>query len=248
LLLVVIVVVAVLVVLAAQDDDEAGGGDTTRERREAAQEAEARADEASADRGGGAGDGEPAGGVGAGGASDGRSAAQLLAVLVVRDEGSSTGYEREAFGDGWDVDAEGCDTREVVLAEESTAPVVRRDDCSVASGQWSSLYDGATTRDAGDLEIDHMVPLAEAWDSGAAAWTHERRELYANDLRRQGALVAVTAETNQSKSDRDPAEWMPPDRDAWCPYARAWIVQKHAWGLTIDPAEHAALEEVLAAC
>jgi hypothetical protein len=244
-LVLIIVVIAVLVALSAQDDEAGGrGGDTTREQREAAQDAEARADAAdAADDGGGA-----AGGETAGGSSDGRSAAQLLAVLVVRDEGSRAGYEREAFGDGWDVDAEGCDTREVVLAEESTAPVVRRDDCSVVEGAWTSLYDGETTDDPDDLEIDHMVPLAEAWESGAADWSHERREQYANDLRRQGALVAVMAETNESKSDQDPAEWMPPVDGAWCLYARAWIVEKHAWRLTIDPAEHEALEDVLATC
>jgi len=268
LLLAIIVVFVVLVAIAAQNDDVDGDGNTSPERREAEQDAEARAgadDGETADDGNdttqerndaaeeaearaGEGGSDEAGGVAGGGASDGRTATELLAVLVVTDEGSRDGYEREAFGDGWDVDADGCDTREVVLAEESTAPVVRREDCSVARGRWSSLYDGEVTRDTGDLEIDHMVPLAEAWESGAAAWTHERRELFANDLRRQGALVAVTASTNESKSDQDPAEWMPPEHDAWCVYARAWIVEKHAWRLTIDPAEHATLEDVLADC
>jgi hypothetical protein len=71
---------------------------------------------------------------------------------------------------------------------------------------------------------------------------------YANDLNRRDALIAVTAATNQSKSDRDPAEWMPPNRDAWCRFAAAWITQKATWHLTIDPAERDALRNVLTSC
>lgn len=245
LLAVALVVIGLAVATSAMDDDAGSGGDTAaQDRREAAQaaeDAEARAEGES----GGNGDGS--GGDGTIGGAD-RPARELLATLVVRDEGSRSGYEREAFGEGWAVDGNGCDTRERVLAEESKAPITRRDDCSVVEGRWSSLYDGDTTRDPGDLEIDHMVPLAEAWESGASSWTAERRADYANDTRRHGALIAVTAGMNQAKSDRDPAEWLPPDQGSWCRYVNAWIVQKHDWHLTIDRAERDRLREVLTTC
>jgi hypothetical protein len=181
--------------------------------------------------------------------AQGQDAADLLARLEIRDEGSRRGYDREDFGEGWTTDAHGCTTREQVLAEESKAPITRGSDgCSVEEGRWLSLYDGDVLRDPDDLQIDHMVPLAEAWDSGASEWDAERRERYANDMRRTGALLAVSSEMNQSKSDQDPTEWMPPDRGVWCRYVNAWIVQKHGWHLTIDQAEHDKLAHVLATC
>jgi hypothetical protein len=232
--LALVLVVVGLIALASRDDEV--GGDTDQgDRREAAQaadEAEARAEGNNGDEIGGAE----------------RSASELLTTLVVRDEGSRRGYERAAFGDGWAVDDHGCDTRELVLAQESKAPITRRADCSVVEGRWLSLYDGDTTRDPDDLDIDHMVPLAEAWESGASAWTAERREQYANDMRRHGALIAVTAAMNESKSDKDPAEWMPPDQGSWCRYVNAWIIEKHDWHLTIDRAEQRALHNVLTTC
>jgi hypothetical protein len=178
-----------------------------------------------------------------------RTLNRLAALSVAREAGE--GYERTAFGDGWLVGQDGCDTRDEVLAAESRVPATRgRDGCTVTRGDWLSLYDGYSTPDPDELEIDHMVPLAEAWVSGASSWTPEQRERYANDTdsHRPDALVAVTAAMNRSKSDRDPAEWMPPNRDAWCRYATAWITQKRAWHLTIDPAERRALRNVLASC
>jgi hypothetical protein len=177
------------------------------------------------------------------------SAAEVLASLTVLPEGRRDGYEREAFGEGWAVAADGCDVREHVLVDESRAPAARGSDgCSVQRGDWLSLYDGYSTPNPDELEIDHLVPLAEAWDSGASGWSDDRRTSFANDLERDDALIAVTAATNQSKSDGDPADWMPPNRDAWCRYAGAYIAQKAAWDLTVDPAELDALENVLATC
>jgi hypothetical protein len=183
--------------------------------------------------------------------SDVRRTLNRLAALPVAAESGSARYERMNFGDGWRVDRDGCDTRDDVLAAESRVPVTRaRNGCTVTRGDWLSLYDGYSTPDPDELEIDHMVPLAEAWESGASSWTPAERERYANDTdpHRPDALVAVTAATNRSKSDRDPAEWMPPNRDAWCRYATAWITQKRAWHLTVDPAERRALRNVLATC
>lgn len=177
------------------------------------------------------------------------SPAELLATLVVADEGDRLGYEREVFGEGWLVDASGCDVRNVVLAEESRVPVTRAPDgCTVEGGEWLSLYDNSTIPDPDELEIDHVVALAEAWDSGAASWAPDRREQYANDLDRPDALIAVTTATNQSKSDSDPAEWTPPNRSSWCRFATAWITQKAAWELTVDVAERDALDNILATC
>ena len=187
---------------------------------------------------------------GPGGADGGgQRARDLLAGLTVAGESGGDDYERDAFGDGWGAAGDGCDVRDEVLAVESTVEVTRGDDgCEVVRGRWVSLYDGYSTPDPTELEVDHMVPLAEAWASGARAWPEDRRVAYANDTRRPDALVAVTAATNRAKSDKDPAEWMPSKRESWCRYAAAWITQKHAWQLTIDGAEKTALTNVLATC
>lgn len=93
-----------------------------------------------------------------------------------------------------------------------------------------------------------MVPLAEAWDSGASEWTAERREQYANDLGSERSLVAVTAKSNRSKSDRDPGEWLPPAASAQCTYASDWVATKLRWKLTIDTKEQGALEKLAEDC
>lgn len=178
-----------------------------------------------------------------------RSPEQLLAGLVVEPEAGGGSYEREEFGRGWAEAGADCDVRDEVLAVESTVDVVRgADGCTVERGSWVSLYDGYSTPDPAELEIDHLVPLAEAWASGASAWPDARRAAFYNDTRHADALIAVTAATNRSKGDKDPAEWMPSARDSWCRYATAWVVQKQAWRLTIDAAEKRALTNVLAGC
>lgn len=98
---------------------------------------------------------------------------------------------------------------------------------------------------AGALDIDHMVPLAEAWDSGASGWTAARREAYANDLGQASSLVAVTARSNRSKADQDPAEWLPPAADALCRYGAEWTVR---WGLAVDELERDRLLDIAAGC
>ncbi|MFE9686182.1 HNH endonuclease family protein [Streptomyces sp. NPDC006285] len=100
----------------------------------------------------------------------------------------------------------------------------------------------------GGLGIDHMVPLAEAWDSGAHTWTPARREAYANDLDADRNLVAVTARTNRSNADQDPADWQPPLADASCTYATDWVATKPRWQLTVDDRERDALTALAAGC
>ncbi|WP_245974639.1 HNH endonuclease family protein [Thermomonospora umbrina] len=150
-----------------------------------------------------------------------------------------TGYDRDAFEHWIDVDRDGCNTRREVLIDEAVqAPQVGRR-CKLSGGLWYSYYDNVERTDR--LDIDHMVPLAEAWDSGARGWTFERRREYANDLGDHRALVAVTDTYNRQKADKDPAQWRPPYEPARCRYYGEWTAIKLRWRLSADPAEKAAL-------
>ncbi|MFF8279970.1 HNH endonuclease family protein [Streptomyces lateritius] len=161
-----------------------------------------------------------------------------ISQIPVADE-SRAGYTRDKFrhwNTGLDP-ADGCNTRaEVLLAEATEAPTVAAG-CKVGEGEWLSYYDEQEVTDPAKLDIDHMVPLAEAWDSGASAWHAKRREAYANDQDAATSLVAVTARTNRQKADQDPATWMPPAPGATCRYLAEWTATKLRWGLTADQGE-----------
>lgn len=167
-------------------------------------------------------------------------------------------YERDAFGSAWaDVDGNGCNQRDDVLLRDAvpgTVTVAPQGACphDVLAGTWVDPYTGAelVMDDLKDLaqaqavQIDHVVPLAEAWRSGADAWTAQRRREFANDLR---ALLAVDGPTNMGKGDDDPAAWRP--RASYqCAYATRWIDVKHRWGLGADDSERRALAEMLEEC
>jgi hypothetical protein len=171
---------------------------------------------------------------------------QLLARLSTAPERPS-GYLRALFVHWIDADRDGCSTRSEVLIAESRTTARQGPGCSVA-GSWRSVYDGVTTTNASSFDIDHVVPLKEAWDSGAWGWTSARRESYANDLGDSRSLRAVSATSNRSKSDRDPAQWLPPLTSFRCTYATDWVVIKLRWHLNVDSLERAALKRVLAAC
>ncbi|MBO0914015.1 HNH endonuclease family protein [Streptomyces laculatispora] len=173
------------------------------------------------------------------------TARTYLSQLTVQAEGSSTGYSRDKFPH-WITQSGACNTREVVLKRDGTN-VSQDSSCAAVRGSWYSEYDGATWTAAADLDIDHMVPLAEAWRSGAAGWTTAQRQAYANDLTRP-QLIAVTDNVNQSKGDKDPAKWLPSRTAYQCTYVRAWVDVKHYYGLTVDPAEKTALQSVLNGC
>ncbi|KUH38353.1 MULTISPECIES: HNH endonuclease family protein [Streptomyces] len=173
------------------------------------------------------------------------TARTYLGQLAVRAEGSSSGYSREAFPH-WITQYGTCNTREVVLHRDGTG-VEQDAGCAAVAGRWYSEYDGATWTVASDLDIDHVVPLAEAWRSGANAWTTSDRRAFANDLTRP-QLIAVTDNVNQAKGDQDPAEWMPSRTTYRCTYARMWVHVKHHWGLSVDTAEKTALQSTLNAC
>lgn len=153
------------------------------------------------------------------------------------------GYDRDKFRHWTDADGDCQDTRDEVLRAES---LVATSGCDITEGRWRSYYDGVTTEDPSDLDIDHLVPLAEAWDSGAKRWTKRTRERFANDLRDRRSLVAVTASANRSKSDRDPAEWMPDL--AQCKYVRQWVAVKLRWRLKVNRPERNFLVERADSC
>ena len=107
-----------------------------------------------------------------------------------------------------------------------------------------SLYDGQTVTDPHTLDGDHLVPLANAWISGAAAWTGEQRTRFANDL---GEVVVVTAHSNRSKGDQAPPGYEPAAGER-CSYAQRWITIKATYHLTVTDGEHDALADMLTAC
>lgn len=166
------------------------------------------------------------------------SGSDVLAGITVENE-REAGYSRSYFRHWVDADGDSCDTREEVLIAESTSKAqVDAYGCKVVAGDWWSAYDGVTTTDPSTFDIDHVVPLKEAWDSGAWAWTAAKREAFANDLSDPRALIAVSAASNRSKGDKDPSQWMPTRTAYTCEYLANWVAVKSHWGLSMDASEH----------
>jgi hypothetical protein len=155
-------------------------------------------------------------------------------VLTVSQD-RLTGYNRSLFKLWIDADKDGCDTRTEVLIEEAVVKPKIGKKCALTGGKWLSPYDGKTTTKASDLDIDHLVPLAEAWRSGAWAWSATKRQAFANDLDDSNALIAVSLSLNRSKGDRDVSSWLPPK--GACTYVESWINVKVKWSLTADSKE-----------
>jgi len=156
------------------------------------------------------------------------------------------GYDRKLFKHWVDADKNGCDTRKEVLIAEATIKPKIGAKCVLSGGTWVSSYDNKTFKGSGSgLDVDHMVPLAEAWRSGAWQWTSEEREKFANDLQDERVLIAVSATSNRSKSDKDPANWLPKgSKEAVCDYVFNWAAVKYRFSLTIDPKERKAIERI----
>ena len=173
------------------------------------------------------------------------TALSRLGSLTVAAESHHASYDRDLFPH-WITITGTCNTREQVLKRDGSDVAVDGS-CYPTTGSWHSPFDGATWTDPADVDIDHMVPLAEAWSSGAWAWSASRRQTYANDLGGP-ELWAVTDNVNQSKGDRDPAGWQPPLASFRCTYARAWIQVKWYYDLTVDSAEKSALSGMLSTC
>jgi hypothetical protein len=194
-----------------------------------------------------AGCGQLGSGVNVGGAAVPNAAESRLQLdgLTVAGWGSMAHYSRARFPH-WIDQGGGCDTRDKVLQRDGTG-VRTGAECAIIAGTWVSPYDGETVSDPHELDIDHVVPLADAWRTGAAGWTDAKREQFANDLTRP-QLIAVTASTNRAKGDQDPSQWRPPDDGYWCRYAQDWVAVKAYWRLTVTAAEKAALVTMLGAC
>jgi hypothetical protein len=172
---------------------------------------------------------------------------EALAQIPVAGE-DRTGYERSTFKHWVDADRDGCSTRAEVLKTEAVIAPEQGPRCALTGGQWYSPYDDRYIEGSRGVDIDHLVPLAEAWDSGASTWSAAEREAYANDLGDDRALIAVSAASNRSKADQDPTTWMPPAEGYRCQYATDWIADKLRWRLSADEAEAAALTDILSRC
>ena len=179
-------------------------------------------------------------------------AGQQLSQLTIAPAGSMAGYSRELFPHwasdgtvfGWSEPDGSCDVRDDALIRDGENVQID-EDCSFVSGSWIGPYTGATLTDSSDVDIDHVVPLANAWRSGASTWSTPDREAYANDPQ---VLLSTDDGANQEKGDKGPEAWRPPNRDYWCEYSRRWVDIKSTWGLTVNSPEKAALEEMLSTC
>jgi hypothetical protein len=181
-------------------------------------------------------------------------AVSMLEGLTVAPVGSMAGYSREEFphwaseaaSHGWTEPDGSCDVRDAALIRDGEGVEID-DDCYITAGTWLDPYTGRTLTDSSEVDIDHVVPLANAWRSGAssAGWSIVDREAYANDPK---VLLSTDDGANQIKGDKGPEAWKPPNRDYWCEYSRRWVWIKSDWQLTINPAEDSALRRMLGTC
>lgn len=143
------------------------------------------------------------------------------------------GYNREDWGSWIDEDRDGLYTRDEVLAEESLIkPVISNN--KVVYGKWFDKYTGKYFTNPNDLDIDHLVPLKNAYISGASNWSKRKKNRYYNYLKSDNHLIAVSKSANRNKSDKSPVEWLPPNEEYQCEYVREWYKIKVDWGLTIE--------------
>ncbi|MEN9922722.1 MAG: hypothetical protein RIS09_236 [Actinomycetota bacterium] len=173
---------------------------------------------------------------------------KLLSQLQVEAESNSNSYERSLFRHWVDENGNRCDTRAEVLLRDTKSPVTRSGTCTIRTGKWVSVYDNQVITNASSLDIDHVVALKEAWESGASGWTSSERQQFANDLGFNRSLIAVSASTNRSKSDRDPTNWLPPSNAYRCEYLVSWIQVKYRWRLRVDESERNTIRAGLRNC
>jgi hypothetical protein len=170
----------------------------------------------------------------------------LLASIPIELE-TPAGYDRDFFEVWSDEDGDGCDTREEVLLRDAVGSPSVGSGCDVGAGLWYSVYDGVWLDDARQLQVDHVVALKEAWDSGARDWDPSRHVAFGNDLTSPLTLIAVSSSSNQDKGDADPSNWLPSNEDDICRYIAAWVVIKANWELSMDPSEHGRMGNLLEA-
>ena len=179
----------------------------------------------------------------------GNDTLSMLESLAVKGRAPKTGYEREQFGDGWDSYL-GCDTRNRILRRDLKNPVVNFE-CKVVSGVVHDPYGGKTVSfvrgeaTSDDVQIDHVVALSNAWQTGAQQLSYTQRVMFANDPLN---LLAVDGTLNQQKADGDAATWLPPNKPFRCEYVRRQVLVKRNYELWVTPAEQEAIRRVLASC
>ena len=182
----------------------------------------------------------------------GQAAVDVLATLPIKGRAPKTGYDREQFGPQWsDVDRNGCDTRNDVLARDLTAEQFEAgtQDCVVVSGTLADPYTAQTIAfqkgDGSSVDIDHVVALSNGWQTGAFGWDEARRTAFANDPLN---LLAVDYSANRQKGDGDAATWLPDTRGYRCAYVARQVAVKATYGLWVTQAEHDAIARVLETC
>jgi Protein of unknown function (DUF1524) len=183
--------------------------------------------------------------------NDAASAEAALEGLEVSQPGSMSGYSREKFHHwskasdfGWDPPQQSCDAREAALIRDGENVKVGSD-CKVESGTWLDPYTSKTFTKPSDIDTDHVVPLANAWRSGASSWDDKVRERYAND---PDVLLSVEDNANQAKGDKGPESWKPPNQAEWCDYATRWVKIKSKYSLSVNEQEKDALTQILDNC
>ena len=180
----------------------------------------------------------------------GEIARDALAALPTKGRAPKTGYKRSQFGDGW-AKAGGCDTRNVILRRDLTNAVLGDDNCKVQAGALSDPYTGQRiafkrgANSSGAVQIDHVVALSNAWQTGAQQLSSEQRISLANDPLE---LLAVDGPANQQKGDGDAATWLPSNKPFRCQYIARQIAVKKKYSLWVTPPERTAMERILANC
>ena len=180
----------------------------------------------------------------------GEVARDALAALPTKGRAPKTGYKRSQFGDGW-AKAGGCDTRNVILRRDLANTVLGDDNCKVQAGALSDPYTGQRiafkrgANSSGAVQIDHVVALSNAWQTGAQQLSSEQRISLANDPLE---LLAVDGPANQQKGDGDAATWLPSNKPFRCQYIARQIAVKKKYSLWVTPPERAAMERILSNC
>ncbi|MHC6592742.1 HNH endonuclease family protein [Arthrobacter sp. C152] len=191
---------------------------------------------------------------GAGSAGEAAHALVQLGSIAVKGRAPKTGYTRDEFGPAWaDTDHNGCDTRNDILARDLTGETFKpgTSNCVVASGTLADKYTGTTINfvrgqdTSSDIQIDHIVPLSDAWQKGAQQLSVDQRKEFANDPLN---LFAADGPTNSAKGDKDAATWLPPNKAFRCEYVERQTAVKTKYSLWVTQAEHDAVKEILEGC
>ena len=176
--------------------------------------------------------------------------AVTLPLRIDRESREIPDYDRGEWKHWLDEDGDCQDARQETLIAEADGALAyeTEEQCRVESGRWVDPYTLEVFEDPGDLDVDHVVPLANAHRSGGWAWSRERKVAYANDLDFDGHLAAVDRSANRSKGSMGPEDWRPPNQGHWCDYAMDWLKIKDKWELTATDREWIALREMLDTC